>query len=358
MKTTRLIALSCFLPAAAIAQSVSPTFYANAEGLANNVFPFGNTTVPFRYSQIHDDVPTMVVNGFRFRTNAVSGTIYPAHTVTCDGWMSTALTPSTGGTGTFDNNHGLDKIQIITNRTYSHPASDPTNVPGAFHLDYPFDVPFFYASTAGSLCWEVIVTGKTQTTSITHDAVSTLNANPTLQVGAGGTGCIATGRTTAMSATGTSTVTWASGTGTLTFNGTNAPASAPSFHALGFDKTLWAGFIPLPFVIPGSTGAPSGTCNLYVDPLFTTGVTASSTGALTNAVPIPLSPAYHGVAVHSQWGAFDAVANPTGIVTSRMVTHGVSAPNTTTPGCRIYLSGNTGPIGTIAQAYLLVTQLY
>jgi len=357
VKTTRSIALTCLLPAAALAQTVSPTFYANAEGLTNNVFPFGNTTVPFRYSQVHDDVPSMVVNGLRFRHNATT-TTYAAHTVTCDGWMSTALTPSTGATGTFDNNHGLDKLQVITNRTYSHPASDSTNVPGQFVLDYPLDAPFFYANTAGSLCWEVIVTGKTQTASVVHDAVSTVSANPALQVGGGGLGCIATGRTAVMSASGTSTVSWSTGTGTLTCSGTNAPASAPSFHMLGFDKAFWAGFIPLPFLIPGSTGSPSGTCNLYVDPLFVTAATASATGALTNGVPIPLAAPYHGVALYSQWGSFDLTANPTGIVTSRMITHGVSAPNPVTPGCRIYLSASTGPTGTIAQANMLVTGFY
>ena len=35
---------------------------------------------------------------------------------------------------TFDNNHGLDKFQVVTNRTYNHPASDPNCAPGAFLL--------------------------------------------------------------------------------------------------------------------------------------------------------------------------------------------------------------------------------
>lgn len=357
--TTRSLAFALLLPAAAFAQgpSVSPTFYADAEGLINNVFPFGNTAVPFRYEQVHDDVPTMLVSGFRFRHNA-SITAYPAHTVTLDGWMSTAVTPSTGATNAFDNNHGTDKTLIINNRSYSLPASDPTNVPGRFVLDYPFDTPFFYAAPVGSLCWEVIVTAKTQTASVVHDAASTVNANPPLQVGGGGAGCLATGRTSAMSATGTSTMSWSTGTGTLTFSGTNAPASAPSFHCLGFDKTLWAGFLPLPFQVPGSTGAPSGTCNLYVDPLFAIGASAGTTGALTSAVPIPLAPTWHGVALYSQWLSLDLAANPTGVVTSRMVTHGVSAPNPTTPGCRIFLSGSVGATGTLARAYVLVTQFY
>src|SRR5262245_720293 len=39
------------------AQSYSPTHFAKAEGPTNNNFPFGWPQAPFRYSQIHDDVP-------------------------------------------------------------------------------------------------------------------------------------------------------------------------------------------------------------------------------------------------------------------------------------------------------------
>ncbi len=355
---TKTALISLLLPLTAVAQSyVSPAFYTNAEGLSNNVFPFGNTTVPFRYSQVHDDVPTMVVSGFKFRHNAATVT-YPAHSVTIDGWMSTAVSVSTAATSTFDNNHGLDKQQIVTNRTYNHPASDSTNVPGQFLLDYPFDVPFFYVSTNGSLCWEVIVTAKTQTTSVTHDSAAGAVANPTLQVSRGGTGCLATGRASVMSATGSSTMSWTGGTGTLTLTGTNAAASAPVFHALGFDKNFWAGAIPLPFVVPGSTGAASGTCNVYTDILFTMGTTASATGSVTSSVPIPASPIFHGAALYSQWLCLDQAANPTGIVTSPLVVHGVSAPNAVSPACRIFLSGSTGATGSIAQSSMLVTNFY
>jgi hypothetical protein len=71
----------------------------------NNVFPFGNTTVPFRFSQIHDDVPAGLITGMRFRHNLTT-TTYAAHSITIDAWMSTSLNASTARDTTFDNNHG------------------------------------------------------------------------------------------------------------------------------------------------------------------------------------------------------------------------------------------------------------
>src|SRR5262245_31818730 len=76
---------------------VSPAHFAHSEGISQQSFPFGIATVPFRYLQVHDDVPAMTVRGLAFRHNGgnVNGTIYPAHAVTLNAWMSTAATTST-----------------------------------------------------------------------------------------------------------------------------------------------------------------------------------------------------------------------------------------------------------------------
>ncbi|MEZ5963607.1 MAG: hypothetical protein R3F56_07150 [Planctomycetota bacterium] len=345
--------VSTLLCGLASAQYVSPAHHARAEGLSNNVFPFGNTTVPFRFSQLHDDIPAMTVTSMTFRHNLATVT-YASHSVTCDGWMSTALTASGSASTTFDNNHGTDKLQVIVNRTYNHPASDPRCAPGDWLLSYPLDVPFTFAGSPGTLCWEVQVTAKTQTSSVTHDAFST-STNPSLQVGRGGVGCIATGRTTAMSATGTSTMTWASGTGTLTFNGTNGPANAAAFHVLGTDKNSWFG-LPLPFELPGTNSAPSGSCYIYTDVLTSFPVVASATGALTNAVPVPATQNLHGLATLSQYWCLDSAANSWGIVTSPVVPHAWVAPPPAAVACRVYLSGSLGLTGTFSTSSWLITQ--
>lgn len=335
------------------AQYVSPSYHAKAEGLSNNVFPFGNTTVPFRFSQLHDDVPAITINSLTFRHNATTVT-YPSHSITCDGWMSTAPSASGSASTTFDNNHGTDKVQVIINRTYNHPASDPRCVPGDWLLSYPLDVPFTFGGTPATLCWEVQVTAKTQTTSITHDAFGT-STNPALQVGRGGVGCLATGRTVAMSATGTSSMSWSTNSGTLTLNGTNGPANAPAFHVLGTDKNNWFG-LPLPFELPGTNTAPSGSCYIYTDVLASFPVTASSTGAMTSAVPVPATQNLNGLTTFSQFWAIDTAANSWGIVTTPGVAHNWVAPPQPAIASRIYLSGSLGLTGTFSTSSWLITK--
>src|SRR5688500_15425750 len=109
---------------------VSPSHHRTAEGLSNNIFPFG-TSFPFRYAQVHDAVPAMPILRLSFRHNRTSsGTAYVAHSGTVDAFMSTAVTTAATMSTTFDNNHGTNKVQVITTRTYTHPASNPVNVPG------------------------------------------------------------------------------------------------------------------------------------------------------------------------------------------------------------------------------------
>lgn len=346
--------LSLIFASALSAQYVSPVEATNAEGLSNNVFPFGNTTVPFRFSQVHDDTPGGVISGLAFRHNLTTVT-YAAHSITCDIWVSTAVTTSAAVSTTFDNNHGLDKFQVVTNRTYNHPASDPNCAPGAFLLQYPFDTPFVFPGGA-SFCWEAQVTAKTQTSNVTHDAVTANSTNPSLQVGRFGVGCLATGRTTAMGASGGSTsMSWAGGTGTLRVTGTNAPANAPLALALGTSKTNWLG-IPLPFELPGTNSAPSGSCFVYTDILATFPGTASATGASTNDVPVPLAPHMNGLTTRSQIVAIDIGANTWNVVTSPVVLHNFAAPTPPTVGARIYASGSLNATGTASQSSWLVTQ--
>lgn len=335
------------------AQYVSPFGHRLAEGLSNNVFPFGNTAVPFRFSQVHDDVPAMTVTSLAFRHNAAT-VRYAAHSITCDGWMSTAVASSSLATTNFDNNHGADKVPVIFNRTFNHAASDPTCVPGAWLLSYPLDVPFTFAGTPASICWEVHVTAKTQGSSVTHDAFS-VSANPPLQIGRGGVGCRATGASGAMTISGTSTMSWSTRTGTLNVAGANVVPNAPAFHILGADKTQWFG-LPLPFQLPGTGSAPSGPCYIYTDALASFPITASNTGTLTNSIPVPATSNLNGFSTLSQFWAVDSAANSWGIVTSPVAVHGFVRPTLPAVGSRIWLSGSLGAVGTFSTASWLITK--
>jgi hypothetical protein len=342
------------------AQFVSPSHYANAEGTGNNVFPFGNTTVPFRFEQVHDNVPAMTISGLAFRHNAAT-TVYPAHAVTIDAWISTAAFTSATATADFDTNHGTDKVQVATGVAYNHPASDPRCVPGDFILRYPFSSAMFaFAGSPASVCWEVHVTAKTQTTSIVHDAISgTAVANPALAVGRGGLGCIATGRTTQMLATGTSTMNWAGATGTLTVNTSNGPANAPVFHFIGVEKVACSG-LPLPIELPGTSGGASGPCYLhtcYLGGPVNSG-RATATGTWSSAFPVPANPWNHGFTLLSQIVALDTPANNWGLVTSPLVAHNWVAPCPASDVARIYLSGALGNPGTLSLSASLVTRFF
>ncbi|MFY9341273.1 MAG: hypothetical protein WAT39_02205 [Planctomycetota bacterium] len=341
-----------------LAQNYSPVHFGGAEGPANNVYPFGITTVPFRYSQIHDDVPLMVITGMAFRHNW-NPTAYPVHSITMDAWMSTAVTPATGMSTTFDNNHGPDKIQVVFNRTYTHVVSDPSNLPGQFVLDYPFDVPFVFLGGGASLCWEVQITAKTNTGNIVYDAVSgaasttTGPTNPPIALGRFGTGCVSTGQTNPMGAAAAQTMSWPSGTATMTVNGTNLEPNGLTFFCMGADKTSFLG-IPLPATLPGTS------CTVYSDIILSSLVIASATGTGTNTIPFVPAPAYHGITLYSQIWGFDAAANPFGLTTSNAAMHHIVAPYVTPlPVRRVYASGSLAPTGsTETYTYGLVTKFY
>jgi hypothetical protein len=322
---------------------VSPSHHRNAEGLSNNVFPFGSS-IPFRYAQVHDDVPPMPILRMSFRHNGTSsGTAYVAHSVTVDAFMSTAVTTAATMSTTFDSNHGANKVQVITNRTYNHPASNPVNLPGDWVLDYPLDTPFAFPGS-GSLCWEAQVTSRVPTNSITHDAIGG-SANPPLQAQRALTGCISTGRTAAISATGGSTMNWPSGTGTLTVTGSQLVANGAIVNVLGFDRTNF-GAVPLPFLLPGSDTAPSGACYLYTDLWVVGAGAATASGTSTYSLPVPATNDLHGLVTFSQIFGLDAPANPLGITSSNLVIHQfvspIPSPLSTT---RVWLSGSLGATG-------------
>ena len=339
-----------------LAQSYSPAHFANAEGPLNNVAPFGSS-VPFRYSQIHDDVPAMVITGMSFRHDYYQFTTltYPGYSLTMNAWMSTAVTGSSGMNTTFDLNHGPDKIQVVTNRTYTLPPSDPSNLPGQFVLDYPFDVPFTFQGSPASLCWEVQITANTATTSIAYDAVQasslTSGANPAMAIGAFGVGCVSSGAQSPMTATATQTMSWSQGVGRMTTSGTDLLPNGITVFATGADKTTYLG-VPLPYTLPGTS------CTVYNDVIVSAIVIADASGAGSNMIQFVPQPAYNGLTFYTQIWGLDPGANPFGLTMSNAAMHHIVAPYTAPiPVSRVFLSG-LGPTGSRNTSYGLVTKFY
>jgi len=338
-----------------LAQNYSPVHFGNAEGPDNNVFPFG-FSVPFRYCQIHDDVPLMVIFGMSFRHD-YSTSVTPGYSLTMDAWMSTAVTPSSGISTTFDSNHGPDKTQVIFNRTYTLPPSDPSNLPGQFVLDYPFDVPFVFLGAPASLCWEVQVTARSTTNTIVHDSVygsvSQASTNPQMMTTRFGVGCLSTGMGAPMLATPAQAIDWLAQTATMTTDGSRLLPGGIVLFATGADKTQYLG-IPLPFTLPGTT------CTVYNDQIVGSIAIASPTGTASNAIPFVPLPIYNGLTFYTQIWGLDPTANPFGITMSNAATHHIVAPYATPiPVRRIYAPGSLGPTGYAdGFSYGLVTKFY
>ena len=79
-------------------------------------------------------------------------------------------------------------------------------------------------------------------------------------------------------------------------------------------------------------------------------------GGSSSSIPVPATPDLNGLGAHSQLWALDPLANPAGLVTSRAVTHGWTAPWTVLGVGRVYLSGSLGAAGTAATNNGLVTR--
>ena len=362
----RFLATLCVLALAADSSSqtsvVSPAHFTAAEANVDNSYPFGFGTT-FRYAQIHDDLAgtPRLIKGLSFRRDGTQTvvTLYLPYSVTLDLWCSTATTTAATPSTSFDQNHGADKSRVITARNFNFPQTDHSFVPNPFVYDVPFDIPFIFVG-ARSLCWEVHKTAATNSAAYFLDAASGAqgHANPPLAISRFGAGCRLSATNAPMSADSSAVMSWPSGSGNLTVTGTAGPLSGFVIVVLGLrETTAFGGSIPLPFLIPGSGGAPSGPCHLYTDVLLVTASVTTATGASTTPVPVPATPDLNGLRTFAQIWAFDAAANPLGVVTSNAVNHNFVAPYPTIPVARIYLPGNLGAVGTAAAHIGLITRV-
>lgn len=336
---------------------VSPAEYATREAPSSNAFPFGSTVQTFRYLNLHDDLAgnpgTILALGLR-RGATTTTTITPAMTVTLDGFMSTAVTTGATVDAMFDNNHGVDKAQVLTARTINFPAAATGIIPYPFLYQLPLDQPFAFGG-GGPLCWEVQVSARANASSTFHDYVAGTSTNPTMAVSRFGDGCIASGQTAPFALTGASTVDWPNRTGQVNSTASLGPANAPAVYVVGSSATSYGG-LPLPLILPGTSGGASGPCFLNTDVLLNVGGTLTGTGGFTFRVPVPLFPFLRGLNLFGQAFAFDVAANSLGLVSSNGINHHIVAPYSNPPGGRIYLSGSLGATGTRGANQTLVVQ--
>jgi hypothetical protein len=342
---------------------VSPAHFATTEAPANNTFPFGYAATPFRYQQIHDDVPAMAITGLAFRHNAGPlGMIAPPFTVTLDAWISTAATSSQTAYATFDLNHGPDRVQCVTNRTITIGGNDPIQLPSEWTVQLPFDpgIALAFTGAPASVCWEVQITARTNTSSVAFDAVpggSTIPTNPNLAATLGGVGCIASGQLLPMRVVPSANLMdWPLGMGGLSVSASYLQPNAMFAWITGLDRTTWSG-MPLPFVLPGTATSASGTCTLYTDIVLAAADVASSLGTGQFHAALTVTPVVHGFTIFTQAVAFDPAANPFGFTASNLAVQQLVAPYPTTlPATRVFASGSLAATGTLNPAIFLVTR--
>lgn len=347
-----LLAVLFFSGGVAAQTVISPKEFATAEGPSQNRFPFGDAA-PFRFLQIHDDLkggPLRLIRSMSFRRmgwNSFNNNDffrdYAAYKVVLSMWCSTAKTTATTPNLTFDNNHGTDKKQVLSGVTINFPASVHAFVPNPFDYKLPFVLPFVWSASA-SFCWEVQMTSTTRMGNQYYDHAARTAANPPLATSVFGKGCKLSNASAAMTATGSSSMNWTGGTGTLVVTGQNGPPNSAVAFILGFDNTSFGG-IPLPFLFPGSTNAPSGPCHLYTDIVLVLASATDASGKSTTNLPVPAMPALNGARTFEQLLAADGNANPLGLVGSNGVNHNWVAPVTSVPLARVYLGGSLGGTG-------------
>jgi len=354
-------AVVAFAIAASAQSYVSPAHFTAAEGSLTTTVPFGSVQVPYRYLQIHGDVPAMTISGLAFRwEGAPSGLFYPPFSVTLDLWVSTAARTAATASAVFDTNHGVDKVQVATQQTIAIPGSDPSLLPSPFVLDIPFTAPFAFAGSPASLCWEVQITARTNTIDESFDGAynnASIAANPPLFSTRAFTGCLATGNTQPMTiATTLAPMNWPAGTGTAADSASQLLHNGAIFWALGFDRVSWNGN-PLPVVVPGSTSAPSGACILRLDVATTLFALASATGSAQLNLAFHTQPGLHGALFYEQVLGLDVAANPFGVTASNLVVHQIVAPYPyPLPACRVFAAGSLAISGSVDGTGFLITR--
>lgn len=196
---------------------------------------------------------------------------------------------------------------VPANTPFNYPAFPAIpRGPAPFFYRVPFTNPFPFTGS-GPLCWEFRIASRTNTTTFSHDAGGGAFSFFSQPLGAG---CTATGRMSP------ATTTAALSGSNLTVGATQLAANAVAIGALGFSESNWMG-IPLPFLVPGSTGAPSGPCNVWSGLTLLQGFLASAAGAgSTVFATVPASPQWVGLRAFSWVLALDPQANPLGVVTT------------------------------------------
>lgn len=252
--------------ATAQTSQVSPATAATTEGNGSNGFPWTSSTVR-RYQQVHSDLTTAVFKSMAFRANGNSSNYTGTRAIDVELFMGRSLGYDRVSR-VFDQNYLPNtKMQVLKRQVINMGPQGQNSTPGTFNGTLiKFDQPFPYPA-ADSLVWEAVVYSNTVSGSfgtIDVDGVTTVAGT----LSTTGTGCVATGRSSAMAQSA-----FMHGRGAAIAYGvgcTNGPSSAPVVISIGATNPN----VVLPGIICGG---------LYTDLLMSFPVgTTSATGTISN----------------------------------------------------------------------------
>jgi hypothetical protein len=330
-----LVAFLAAAPLVAQNTIVSPAFGTAAEGSSQNNFPW-NSTVLRRYMQIHDDIggSPKVISKISFRVAEGISTFTGTRTYDMELFMGHGPAYP-NWSFTFANNYIGAPTQVLTRQsiTFGPQGTAVTPGPNPFtaNMDLVLPVPFVYDGVR-SLVWEAVLHGVTtvggfsimdaDTSSITIGSAGTVS----------GTGCIATGRTAAM----THSVSHADMGGLYLANFTvaNGPSSAPVLLSIGATNPNLA--------VPG-------LCSNLLTDLFQVLLigTTNAAGAITSDTPsqsaIVAGNTFGGAVLFTQAHALDlARPDPIPLTNSNGRTFTIPLANPTKVDRTARIFNNTG----------------
>lgn len=244
---------------------VSPVSVGTGDGVGGaNAFPWASGVLR-RYMQIHSDIKgsPKVINKLAWRRDGAAATSTNIRSVDLEVFMGDSREydqPSY----VISNNYLGTPTNVFTRQVVNLGPCSTAGNPAPFEIALPLSAPFVYTGV-NSVAWEALLyngvapllpSGDIHSSFITTATVATV-----------GTGCIASGRTTAM----TLTVTGADSAGIIHFGGyvLNGPSTASTILAIGSTNPNLPVF---------------GLCsNLYTDLLVTLPVgSTDAAGALRN----------------------------------------------------------------------------
>jgi hypothetical protein len=301
------------------AQVVSPAHFTTAEAPGSSTTPFGLLANDDRYLQVHGDVTApLTINRIVFRRDQAASnagsSVFNA-TVRLSN-AAAGVTPASPN-ATFALNHGAG-LATFTNLSVNMPATTSLLLPGR-----PFDrvipLPSAYAFTGGApLVWEVELNSRTATFGGAFDSVASLgDPNPVPANGLFGTGCRVTAADAPLTLDIQTSIDWRISALAVRVLCTTSNALRNNsvdnrvFVFFGFNRTNYRG-TPLPFLLPLSSAAPSGPCNLYTSivEIFPSGAVNVNTGVSTFVLECPAAPEFNGVTMYLQSVAHSPTANP------------------------------------------------